>query len=301
MPTRQARRPAFTLIELLVVIGVIALIAALAVMIGPALEKSERSARGASLLQGHLFIAKQQALRDRVPQGIRLLVEGNQVRRLQYIQQPFDFRQGSIQAFPDANQPQPVAPNTQTGQRLFAILPATIDPTGGLTDPSLWPVQPGDFLQIETRAVYRIEQVTAPAGGQPGTILIARDRPPLNPALSGPTNQYWIQRAPRPVSGEDIIDLPEDIVIDLTLSEMTLESGYLDILFSPSGRILGNAGASGRIVLWVRDATADPATSTEQSLVVINTRTGLIASVPVDVGGANPKSFVDDPKSFGGL
>src|SRR5262249_37098179 len=76
--TRQNRPrhpPGFTLIELLVVMSIIAFIAGLLVLLGPTLLKSEQASRGAQTLQGDLFIAKQQALRDRNPYGIRLLRE----------------------------------------------------------------------------------------------------------------------------------------------------------------------------------------------------------------------------------
>src|SRR5262245_51990991 len=109
---QTARRTGFTLIELLVVIGIIVIIAGIVVMLAPAIMKGDRAARGASQLQGTLFIAKQQALRDRIPYGVRLfradpnplLGNGNpnpdffKVRSYQYIQQPLDFRRGFVSA-----------------------------------------------------------------------------------------------------------------------------------------------------------------------------------------------------------
>src|SRR5436309_12397856 len=93
---RDSGRAGFTLIELLVVIGIISFVAALVVAFGPGLFKSERSSRGAQSLQGILFVAKQQALRDRSPYGVRLLQDADgQVRSFQYIQQPPDFTGGT--------------------------------------------------------------------------------------------------------------------------------------------------------------------------------------------------------------
>src|SRR5207248_2973094 len=97
------RRSAFTLIELLVVIFLITFLAGLLVLLGPNLFKSEKSSRGAQTLQGILFIAKQQALRDRSPYGVRLLLDSDgQVRSCQFIQQPSDFSGGKVTTAPGA-------------------------------------------------------------------------------------------------------------------------------------------------------------------------------------------------------
>src|SRR5438874_2737708 len=112
MRWHRPNRPAFTLIELLVVMGIIAFVAALAVLLVPNLARSEKASRGAQQLQGILFIAKQQALRDRNPYGIRLLRESNdpkspdylRVRSFQYVQQPPDFSGGKVTVTPQAKQ-----------------------------------------------------------------------------------------------------------------------------------------------------------------------------------------------------
>src|SRR5207302_5844607 len=116
------------------------------------------------------------------------------------------------------------------------------------------------------------------------------------------TDQYRIDRRPRPVPGEDTVFLPEGVIIDFSLlnpadpnsarSKLTgdlISVGpplvqNLDILFAASGAILGPAGRTGKIILWVRDETQDPATPGEQTLITVFTRNGLIASYTVDVG-----------------
>jgi len=297
---RTARRTGFTLIELLVVIGVIVVIAGLIVYFGPGIEKGERSARGASALQGNLFIAKQQALRNRLPYGIRLLrgsnsptlpngnpdPDFNKIRSFQYISQPLDYRRGNVKA------------DTGTTNVVFFDGP---DLTGGLADRSLWLVQPGDALQVGNEPPTLITEVNR-AVDPPNTVRTNA----ANGATGFETNDYRVFRAPRPAAGEEIINLPEEIIVDLDpnngMSEIAPETttGYLDILFAPSGRILNTAGRAGRIVLWVRDETT-AADSSEQSLIVVFTRSGLIGSVPVDVGGADLKSFLKDPRTYGGM
>src|SRR5687767_4677900 len=124
---RANDRGGFTLIELLVVIGIIGFLAAMAVFLGPALLKSDQASRGAQGLQGTLFIAKQQALRDRVPMGIRLLRDADgQFRSFQIVQQPGDFTGGTVEV-----------PLTNLNTANFNY----VDLSGGLgADQTLWPV-----------------------------------------------------------------------------------------------------------------------------------------------------------------
>src|SRR5436305_1816449 len=90
------RRPSFTLVEMIVVIAIIALLAALAVLILPALQNNQRVASGADAVQGQLFIAKQMALRDQQPRGVRLIPGNNGFTSLQLIEQPAPYTNGAV-------------------------------------------------------------------------------------------------------------------------------------------------------------------------------------------------------------
>jgi len=297
MRTLRHNRPGFTLIELLVVIAIIGILMGMLVLIGPTLLKSEQASRGAQTLQGVLFAAKQQALRDRNPYGIRLLRESNdptnpdyyRVRSFQYIQQPADFTGGKGAA--------------TTG--LPTITVTGIDLWGGLgTDSTLWPVQPGDYIQISSDPYYKITKVDPT-----GTLTID----PAYAEGSKQTDAYRIARSPRPAAGEDTILLPEDVIVDFSVldpsqpydaqknpyhSLMTPDpvTGNLDILFAPSGVVLAG-GLNGKIVLWVRDV--DPNKANEQTLIALVTRTGQIGAYAVDTSGTNPFSFTTDPRGGG--
>jgi len=284
------RRPGFTLIELLVVMAIIAFIAGLLVLIGPAILKSDHSARGAQTLQGVLFIAKQQALRDRNPYGIRLLRDPDgQVRSFQYIQQPGNFTGGQV-----------LVQNGSTDVKF------SVDLTGGLgADSTLWPIQPGDYLQVSTDAYHLIKAVGVTSSGTPDPQSLVLAYSYLGGSTS--TDQYRIARGPRPVAGEDTIFLPDDVIVDMGVNRSILTAdpatGNLDILFMPSGAIQGAAGRSGKIVLWVRDADPNnPGVSSspgDQTLITVFTRTGLIGAYPVDLGGPDPYAYTLDPRPAG--
>jgi prepilin-type N-terminal cleavage/methylation domain-containing protein len=295
-PERPQGRLGFTLIELLVVISLITFLAAMAVLIGPAILKSEQSSRGAQLLQGNLFIAKQQALRNRAPYGIRLLPDGNgNFNALQFIQQPDNFTGGQVSVLP-GDPTNPTSPNKVVQFR-------GVDLTGGLgtADRNIWPVLKGDYFQqpAATGTPHLIVQVNGPTDTPPNTIVTAF----ANNAVTDWTTDYRILRSPRPVRGEETIFLPEDVIIDSARSQIVPDAatGNYDILFAPAGTILGTAGNSGKIILWVRDQREQNPNSAEQTLITVYTRTGLIAAFPIDTGSSDPYSYTKDPRAAGGF
>src|SRR5947208_9329373 len=134
----EAHRPSFTLVEMLVVIGIIALLAALAVLILPSLQNNQRVASGADVVQGQLFIAKQMALRDQQSRGVRLIAGNNGFTSLQLIEQPAPFTNGAVFGVGAQD------PNTGWWPVQFGI-----DPLSG-SAPSFGggAVQPGDLLDL---------------------------------------------------------------------------------------------------------------------------------------------------------
>src|SRR5262245_38835826 len=95
---RATARRGFTLIELLVVIAIFIALAAMIAVAAPKFGERQGPTRGAAQLQTWLNLARQMAIRDQRPRGIRILVpaggalaEANYSRELQYIEQPADF------------------------------------------------------------------------------------------------------------------------------------------------------------------------------------------------------------------
>jgi prepilin-type N-terminal cleavage/methylation domain-containing protein len=134
------------------------------------------------------------------------------------------------------------------------------------------------------------------------------------------TAQYVIYRQPRPMAGEPVLQLPRDVGIDFSRQLSQEEQagnpprpGWIDynwyrfypkiptgggqpleILFHPNGSVMGPLGTNyARICLWVRDVSTDVIDPTQMppgdnSLITIYTRTGMVASHPVDPSGLTP-------------
>ena len=127
----------------------------------------------------------------------------------------------------------------------------------------------------------------------------------LSATGSGATTGYSIIRAPRVLSGETPLLLPEGICIDPNVSipawsPLTPGSPQsFDIMFSPQGQVMSLRGQD-RAILWVRDYTKDyPNNPGEQFLIQIQTHTGFIAEHPVDTSSGNPYTFTQDARSSG--
>jgi prepilin-type N-terminal cleavage/methylation domain-containing protein len=269
------------------------------------------------------------------------------VQTLQYIEQPEDFAvavpstQLSYFGVPGSAQVRRI--RIQNGTAVLEdpsspLPPGTIPPDfsgglgwqpGGTQDPSLssqWPVQAGDYLELLGGQVHLITPTAQYPSGvdtTPGSPTYATKLALQSVGTIGsvnPTDQYRIIRGPRPLRGEADLQLPVGVVIDLQTNFMfsannnnyTLPvdgfTGTVDVLFAPSGALVGRAtNGTGQVILWVRDTSLDQvvgpiATNIVQgdpALISVYPRTGFIATHPIDRTSGNPYSFTQDGRSSG--
>lgn len=305
MRERGIRRRGLTLIELLVVVAILGMLASLTLAFLPSLNESNRAARGGSMLQQWLSIAKQQALRDQAPRGVRLLlvkdpatglpVNPPQVRELQYIEQPEDFTDGSIM------------PDLTDANRLTVLFKPPVDLHQGSSSAEEWLVQVGDYLEVLGGGqVHRITEVGA-------------DYIKLASRLAfdfTETANFRILRAPR-VSGDELLTLPESVAIDLqtnnppshptypgfggSIPPLNADGGSIDILFAPSGAVISpNNPPDDFIALWVRDMEDpngyDPFRG-EPTIIAVYVRSGLAAAHPPKPLPGDVYEFARDGRS----
>jgi hypothetical protein len=341
-------------VELLVVIAVIVALLGLVAAVAPRFGERQRPSRGAGQLQSWLNLAKQRALRDQRPRGIRIPNVANNaagyayVTEVQFIELPEVFTGGKL--WVPYN-------NSSTADRYSYVYISEVEmPTQ--SDSVNAAVLPGDVLKVdepnwEPRRIRAITPTTYPQ--IPGTVyLLTLDQdlggpypivPPVVPPGTPqprqyptqpppPTEAYRILRAARPLPGEPLLTLPKDVGIDISRgpnnpsnnnlpdwyrfyppSGNTGGSGPFDILFDPSGRVIGYESTLGsRICMWVRDISTDFGPTQmpdgDNTLITIYTRTGQVSAHPIDPSGLtysatqpnpwNPFRFTQDGRSSGG-
>jgi prepilin-type N-terminal cleavage/methylation domain-containing protein len=321
---QRAARRGFTLVEMLVVVTLFLLLAGLTVAFLRNFRGSSAS-QGTTQLYGWLNQARQRAIRDRNPYGLRLVYDTKydptasglaaQLDQLQYIEQPDDFYTPGVlysDICPGGSNDalyvsKGFSPPVALGYTYvhFQTAPGSTsvpDFTGGFQgDKTLWPVQPGDYLEVNgSGRVHRIASTifgdpfegvnynakNAAAGNTLGLVLVSK--PDLPVPLSG-SWQYRIIRRPR-VVGEDALRLPQGTVINLAQTNDGKNYNYsppavppagYDILFGPKGQVIGPAAAYDKIMFWIHETAGAP-TENDPNLIVINTRAGSIAAYRVD-------------------
>jgi prepilin-type N-terminal cleavage/methylation domain-containing protein len=307
-------RIGFTLVELLVVMAIIALLAGLLVAFLPSIFSQSAEAGGAANLQGWLNIARQKAIRNQSPFGLRLWVQSQNLANMwvtecSYIEQPDDFIGGLL--------------STATDNAITVTI-ANVDATGGFSgNPTLYPVQAGDYLEVlGTGLMHSIASPTLAAVqfnavSNTSTIVV---NTPIPYQVSSTTN-YRILRAAR-VVGEETMPLPDGVVVDLNtnlnnnnnpalwaqqfanpLQSLTFvpapppnaTGAYVDVLFGPSGAVL-TPMTQGTMNLWVRAPDQFNPTNVyagTPTLIAVFGQTGLVGAFAPVPPTTNPNPYVD--------
>jgi type II secretory pathway pseudopilin PulG len=332
-----------TLIELIVVLTVLAVVATLVVVyLIPAFQDNKNVIRGVDRVTTALLIAKQRALRDQAPRGVRFIttivtIQGNPfavAQQLQYIERPDPIFGTGFTYVPFPPLPNTPLPPTQLsfGAGTTTPVPDFIggaDPSGPPYSVDQFAVQPGDYFRFQGSNYLILGPFTPapPLGSNQPSRTDLRLVNPLalvNPSSPPSTPPTWqIIRQTRPISGEPLVNLPQNVAVDVTLltvpkasiinsmpqrvmvdpiSQQTIAT-YFEVLFDPAGGVM-NRGGSGTIIMVVSDITSDnyPDYNTARA-IAINPRTGQIAAHPlapptVSVTG-NPLQYALDGSSSG--
>ncbi len=292
-------RRGFTLVELIVVIAIMLFVVSLAIMFLPSATSEAREANAAVAVHSWLNLARQRALRDQAPRGLRLWIDDPstmQVTRAEFLEQPDDYTGEQLQAPPPSSTD--MTKVQINGDSIFNGQPGNA---------AAWLVQPKDYLEIcRSGLMHQITNIsvftdnsTIPATTKAWLTLAN----PLPFAVT--TTNYRILRSWRPI-GDEALTLPDNIVIDLKTNQ-TYKNGSvyynplpngvgpapLDIVFTPSGTVITPGVTTDTINLWVR--AIDPMNPNDfyagnPTIVAVFVRTGLVGAFAPDAAGHNNAS-----------
>lgn len=318
MTISACRRPAFTLVELIVVIAIILVIAMLAAAFAPRVNDSANLTRAVDNLEQWLLTAKMRAKRDGVATGVRFIqMPGDPTgtySQLQYIQQPDPFSgvPGGATLVSASN-----------GTVTFSGVDFTLGGTTGLTQAL---VAPGDYLEVRGGAVYYIAAVTGATTLQIGDSSTDDYANKLNIIQATATSNFRILRQPRLLIGEEPLALPNNFAVDMRIIPDAIipgnstalahgkipvywsnvargPSGYAEILFAPTGAVVGANAGSGRLLLSVYDQTMTPFDIHRLGIVGVQCRTGFIGAYSTAPGagaaGYDPFLFAEEGRESG--
>jgi prepilin-type N-terminal cleavage/methylation domain-containing protein len=297
------RHGGFTLVELLVVIAIILAIAALAAAFAPRISDDTNLSRSVDNLEQWLLTAKMRAKRDGLATGIRFIPDpnpnyANMYFQLQYIQQPDSLTGGWINSSGSLVGGQLLsAGQVPAGSGVVTATFQGVDFTLGGLPASQWLVLPGDYLEIRDGGVYAIASATSAT-----TLQLGSSAYDLALNLTSATTNYRIIRQPRSLIGEETLVLPNNFAVDLTATSgsnvVAGSSGYPEILFSPTGAVVGTNAANTITGFLVYDVTMNPYDSNRAGLVAVQTRTGFIGAYNVGPTG-NTFSYVQAGRESG--
>jgi type II secretory pathway pseudopilin PulG len=338
-----------TLVELMVVIAIMLVLIALGAAFVPRVSQSQQLSTAIDSLEQWLLSAKVRAKRDGLPTGLRFIPDPN--------------NPGMYSQFVYIQQPDPLVGGTPLGNGQFKggylgwiTSTATgttatfggVDFTGGQSNILYNLVQPYDYLELRDSGVYLIGATT---GGNQLHLGSTVQTPYYNVASSGPpvlyrsayevsltyndptipthiysyTGNYRILRQPRPILGENPLQLPGNMLVDVTSQDPGLPnnkppippqlytnvlasvSGNYDILFSPSGSVIDVNSGLGNLYIFVHDLSLVPndpndpdplGTLGRTGLVGVQTRTGFIGAYSVGPAGT-PYLYANQGRASG--
>jgi len=291
-------RKAFTLTELLVVVFVIVALAAMTAAVLPGILAGNHIHRAADQLSIYLATARQQAIRDGLSTGVRLITTEGITNAVQLVQEP----DGAVPGLYVGYTPETLTQNAVAMFRLHARSDGT---ETAFTDESMY-VKPGDYLLINgdsPRAIVKVgpqyltlSKLFTPLPGEILPVLSPREYVPIP---EGQPANYKLLRRARPIAYEPMLVFPVGVGIDVGMCRGLSKVGdSYEMLFGANGNLVHSAAKGNQAIFWLRNITQSSTDKGSPLLITVQPRTGFIATHPVSLG-SDPYQFTKDARSSG--
>jgi prepilin-type N-terminal cleavage/methylation domain-containing protein len=338
---RSLRRPGFTLLELLIVVAVMLALASITIISVNFSNKKDRLRAGARQIQSYLAGARDRAIYSKQQRGVRLIVDGNNkhtVVAMQYVGVAEPYSDGTITFSAD-----PSMTNDPTGATICGLN------TGWASLQSKGLLFVGAQIEIPANSgkLFTVASSVRSAV-TPGLELLSLNKPVSNYANKTASLTYVLQLRPLLVPGSEVSSLPPGVVIDLDGSRLppnwrplaaNLPYGqFMDIVFGPTGTVIGDAPTAGMVHLLVADvgdvqqwatlagrsptlwslgtvpfvlngivpanqlpSSTTPLVKQDPIITTLNARSGNISVHPANPANSNNDQYADDPYRFAEL
>jgi type II secretory pathway pseudopilin PulG len=286
MLIHRSKRTGFTLVELLVAIGIAIVLAGLAALTFPNFRQSTAVTNSVNQLQATLSVAKQRAIRDKLPRGVRLIYTGDPfVTELQFIEQPEPIVPpvGSSLVIPNGTG----APLPWTATINFPSPAHAADVHGLLSTTA----QGEDVLEIEDFGGFVGRIMSAPTLSGATISFTVFENFPARQGSGGMTlfEGFRIRRAPKPLVGEPNVMMSKAGVLIANSKGIALNAantGY-DIMFNANGEV--SHAVVGQIHFWVAPLTGNA----QPSILCLYTKSGYTAVYDI-APGPDPYAYSRD-------
>jgi prepilin-type N-terminal cleavage/methylation domain-containing protein len=274
---RTSKRGGFTLVELLVVITIIVILLTMTLLTVNFSNEGDRVKGAAGQVQSFLAGARDRAIYAKEPRGVRFFVNPENPRAVNTMAY---IAPGGSWSSPENSANISLERIDGNGDLDFADPEDIVVRVHGFQNPGWWnlkrrgwlvdglririPKGPtGNWYPIDTRL---IDITVAPTADQILLLQIPFADSGTKGQLVAHSNFTYEIELPSKLLAQDPAILPESVVIDLDASKIPdgwrpqfginsgNYSGYMDVIFSPRGNILGDAAGAGVMHLYVGDA-----------------------------------------------
>jgi prepilin-type N-terminal cleavage/methylation domain-containing protein len=181
---------------------------------------------------------------------------------------------------------------------------------GGNLPTTQYLILPGDYLELRDGGVFYISGANSTLSTPPVTTLSLTSTSGYDAVLNNITTlttNYRILRQPRILIGEEPLVLPNNYAVNFATLPGTASagcnvnlgtSGLPEILFSPTGAVVGSNAGNGKVLISVYDQTMSPFDINKVGIIAVQCSTGFIGAYSV-APGVDPFAYAESGQESG--